>query len=95
MRSWAILLAGPILWAVHFFLLYGIGEFAGEGRSARLAVLALTGLGLALALLLTRLLLRAPDGDPFEQWRTRLALAGLLLGGLAVLWQGLPAVLAR
>ncbi|HMO74850.1 MAG TPA: hypothetical protein PKD99_05035 [Sphingopyxis sp.] len=95
MRSWAILLAGLIVWAVHFFLLYGIGEFAGEGKGPRLAVLAITALALAVVAMLARLLLRAPGGDGFERWRGRLALAGLLLGGLAVLWQGLPALLAR
>ena len=26
MRAWAFLLAGPLVWAAHFFILYGIGS---------------------------------------------------------------------
>ena len=34
MRTWAILLGGLLVWAGHFFALYGIGEFAGSSAGA-------------------------------------------------------------
>lgn len=92
MRGWLILLAGLIVWAAHFFILYGIGEFGGEGTGPRIAVLAITLACLlangGLALLLRRL----PRADDHEHWRARSALGGILLGSIGIVWQALPAL---
>lgn len=94
MRDWLLLLAGLLLWAAHFFLLYGIGEFAGSGTGARLAVGLATLGALAAAGLLLRRTARRGAADPFGNWRRHLSRGGLLLGGLAIIWQALPALLS-
>src|SRR3546814_13618413 len=53
MRTWALMLGGLLIWAAHFFALYGIGEFAGSSAGARatvagLTILALGGVGIAI-----------------------------------------------
>lgn len=95
MRSWAVILSGFLVWAVHFFLLYGIGEFGSDSPVARVAIAVLTGLGLAACALLAWLIARVPRQDRFGRWRTQLARAGLGLGAIGILWQGLPALFAQ
>ena len=92
MRSWLILLGGLLLWALHFFLLYAIGEFGGSGATARIAVGLLTLLLLAADLvLLVSILRRRRTG--FSGWRDQVGALGALLAAVAIVWQGLPALL--
>lgn len=93
MRSWLILLGGLLLWAVHFFLLYGIGEFAGASAASRGAVLLLSGLALGAVGLLARQLLPLDRSDDFTRWRAAVAVGGLALSALAIAWQALPALI--
>lgn len=94
MKSWLILLSGLLIWAAHFFLLYGIGEFVGSGRGARIAV-AVATFGAAGFITATgwRIFAGRP-ADGFAAWRRHLALAGLFLGAVAIVWQSLPALIA-
>ncbi|MDO9367359.1 MAG: hypothetical protein Q7T68_02215 [Sphingopyxis sp.] len=92
MRSWTILLGGLLVWAAHFFALYGIGEFAGASAASRDAVLLISALALAADGLLFRRLLRLPHDDEFGRWRTGVASGGLGLSALAIVWQTLPAL---
>lgn len=94
MQSWAVLLAGLLVWAAHFFALYGIGEFAGAGAGSRASVLVLSALALLADFLLARRLRLRPRGDDFARWRAGVALGGVALSALAVVWQALPAFLA-
>ncbi|WP_326914889.1 hypothetical protein [Sphingopyxis chilensis] len=95
MRTWAILLAGMLLWGLHFFALYGIGEFWGSGAAARVAIGMLSIACLAAMAGLAFEVGRRTRGDGLARWRTRLARGGLLLGAIAVIWQTLPMLLAR
>jgi hypothetical protein len=88
MRSWAILLGGPIVWAVHFFGLYGIAEFAPNIA----LVLALTVICVGAVLFLLQRAVRLPAEDPFTRWRRSVALGGFGLSFVAVIWQALPAL---
>jgi hypothetical protein len=88
MRSWLILLGGLIVWSVHFFGIYGIGEFA----PSRGLVLALTALCIAADLGLLHRSRRLPADEPFLRWRRSVAIGGALLSLVAVGWQGLPAL---
>lgn len=92
MRSWLRMLAGLIVWAVHFFLVYAIGEFAGSAPGWRIVVAALTLAAIALNLTLLARFVRGNGGDGFAQWRTAIAAGGLVIGGIAIAWQGLPAL---
>lgn len=94
MKSWLILLAGLLLWAAHFFLLYGIGEFAGDGRGARIAVGLATIAALGLAATIGWRIGRMDAAAGFVSWRRGVALFGLILGAVAILWQSLPAMIA-
>jgi hypothetical protein len=57
-------------------------------------IAALTGVCLAICALLAAAVMRMPPRDFFGKWRMQLAFAGLGIGALAILWQGLPALLA-
>lgn len=93
MRSWLTLLGGLLVWAVHFFALYGIGEFAGASAASRGAVLLLSALALGAVGLLARRLLPLDRSEDFARWRAGVALGGLVLGALAIAWQALPALI--
>jgi hypothetical protein len=92
MRSWLILLGGLLLWAIHFFALYAIGEFATDGAVARLAVGLLTIIFFVADLLLF-LRIRRRRRNGFSQWRDQVGILGALLAAVAIAWQGLPALL--
>lgn len=92
MRSWLVLLGGLLLWAIHFFALYAIGEFAADGMVARMAVGLLT-LILFFANLLLLLWIRGRRRSGFSRWRDQVGMLGALLAAVAIVWQGLPALL--
>ena len=94
MRSWLILLSGLLIWAVHFFALYLIGEFAGDARLSRATILAASLLCMGIAIWLLIRFRRGVD-DGFDKWRWQTAQAGLMLGLLSVLLQSLPALIAH
>jgi hypothetical protein len=93
MKSWLILLGGPIVWAVHFFGLYGLAEFVSYDGVVLALVLALTVLCVAADLALLRRAVRLPADDSFAGWRRSVAAGGVALSLLAVIWQALPAAI--
>lgn len=93
MRIWMTMLGGLLVWAAHFFALYGIGEFAGVGADSRASVIGLTLLALGVLTFAARRGLRHAAADDLAIWSLRLGQGALLLGALAVLWQAFPAVL--
>lgn len=88
MRSWLILLGGPLVWAVHFFGLYGIGEFAPSIG----AVLILTVVCILANLWLMWRFRRLRVAEAFSGWRRFVAMGGVGLSLVAVVWQSLPAL---
>ena len=94
MRSWVVLLGGLLVWAAHFFALYGIGEFSGASATSRFAILLLSALALLADGVLAWRLLPLPRADDFARWRAGVALGGVALSALAVVWQALPALIA-
>jgi hypothetical protein len=93
MRAWAYMLAGLIIWTVHFFALYIVASIFLTTTIARVLTLVITvGCLAADGWLLWRLnAARKPDG--FDEWMRTLSLAGLGISFVAVLFQGLPALL--
>lgn len=93
MPSWLIMLGGLWVWALHFFALYAIGEFMDEETRARPWVVALTLVALIADGILIAVILKQTPADTFERWRRSIAATAAALSGLAVLWQGLPALI--
>jgi hypothetical protein len=97
MRVWSFLLGGLIVWAAHFFTLYIVASlFPGEDAARWLAItatlVALAAAGGLLVLSLARM--RREGTDDLQQWMGGFAAAGCGLALVAVVYQGLPAVLA-
>ncbi|MES2904274.1 MAG: hypothetical protein V4696_08830 [Pseudomonadota bacterium] len=96
MRFWRNLLDGLILWTAHFFAILIIASLWPGTLLARILVLMATILALAIAgwhsMLVLRNMRAAPDD--FTRWSGGLALLGYALAGTAILYQGLPSLLA-
>lgn len=98
MHTWRFLLAGMLVWTVHFFGAYILASIFPERAivaRALAAVLTLACLA-ALAWLMRRSLAAIPqEGDELSGWAARLA---TLLGAIAlvaVLWQAFPILFVR
>ncbi len=93
MRAWAYMLGGMIVWTVHFFAIYIVASVFLTTTVARMLTLVITLACLAAdAWLILRL--RVPSGgDEFREWMRKLALVGAGISTVAVLWQGLPALI--
>jgi hypothetical protein len=90
MRSWLVLLGGLLVWTVHFFGVYAIGEI--DPRVAW--VIALTLVCLAANVWLLFYVARMRADEHFSRWRRSVAAGGAGLSLVAVVWQSL-AVLAH
>lgn len=97
MHKWRNLLGGLLLWAAHFFAVYIIGSvFPGKKIAAVLALvitLVILAVILTLAIKAFRAVSTMRGGLP--RWMTHLSLLGYLIGGIAVIFQGLPAILLQ
>lgn len=96
MQFWRNLLGGLILWTAHFFAIYIVASFWPGTLLARVLVLMATILALAVAgwraMLVLRNMRTAPDD--FLRWSRGLALLSYALAATAILYQGLPSLLA-
>lgn len=88
MKTWLTLLGGLLVWTVHFFGLYAIGEIAPHAG----LVIGFTVFCLAADIWLLLFIRRLPGDDAFAAWRRSVASIGAGLSLLAVCWQGLPAL---
>lgn len=97
MRAWLILLSGLLIWTGHFFGVYiAASLFPGTGIAKWLTgLLTLIALALLVALGLS-LWTRPPErsDDVLPHWLNRLTLLGGAVAAVAILYQGLPALLA-
>ncbi|RHW16445.1 hypothetical protein D1610_15165 [Sphingomonas gilva] len=95
MRAWLLLLGGLIVWAVHFFGLYIVASvFLTTDTARMLALLVTLACLIADAMLLAAAMRanRAAD-DGTRRWIASLAALGAAISLVAVIWQGLPALL--
>ena len=96
MRSWGLLFGGLLVWAADFFLLYGIASIFLTTPIARILSMVVT-LGALAAdtwLILLGWKHYSSPADNYERWIGWIALLGAAISAVAVLWQGLPAILA-
>ncbi len=95
MRLWLIMLGGLLVWAVHFFALYAVGSIAISGALARIGWASLTAACIAADLVVLVLVIRrsrASKPASFAAWAAGTGTVAALLSIIAVLWQGLPAI---
>lgn len=99
MRRWLFLLAGPMIWTVHFFGVYALASVADVvGRAdavwARGLVGAFSGVCAAACLIVLLAALRPGrrQGDELERFIRSAASIGAATSLVAVLWQGLPSL---
>lgn len=95
MRGWTFLLGGLIVWTVHFFSLYAIASILLTTVYARIASLGVTLLCLGADLILFRHARRGSSADRTERWMRGVALSGLVISAVAIVWQAMPALLVQ
>lgn len=102
MRRWLFMLGGLLIWALHFAGVYAIASVADVVQDAGVpaaralvgaftAVCALAAAGVALA----GLRRRTATLDAQQRFSNSLAVLGGALGVVAILWQGLPALIGH
>ncbi|MCF8709675.1 hypothetical protein [Rhizorhapis sp. SPR117] len=94
MRGWTCLLSGLIVWTVHFFTLYIIASVFLTTPLARILTLFVTLGCLAAVALLFKRVLRSDTLVPLDAWMRAVALCGIGLSAVAIIWQTLPALIA-
>lgn len=94
MRTWALLLSGLIIWTVHFFALYIVASVFLTTPLARWLTLVVTIACLVAVAGAARLARRSARDSAMDDWVRTVALLGLGLSGIAILWQGFPALLS-
>lgn len=96
MRAWLFMLGGLVVWAVHFFSIYIVASIFLTSPIARILTGIVTLACLAADALLLSFALRGGEGkadDGLSHWMRKLAVWGAGLSLIAVVWQGLPALL--
>lgn len=93
MRSWLLLLGGLLVWAFHFFALYAVGSIFLTTDLARVLTIVLTLACLALASVIGLRIRQSRPPDAESRWVRIVALWGVVIGAIAILWQGVVAVL--
>lgn len=97
MRAWLFLLGGMIVWTVQFFSLYTIASVFGSSSFARILTVLITLVCLVADAALLMLAMRSIRGggkDRAGRWIASLAALTAAISFIAVVWQGLPALLA-
>lgn len=93
MPGWRIMVGGLIIWAAHFFTVYIVASVFHSSMLARGLTLLATGAALVAGALLFKRVRKPRIDDPLARWMASLGTLAIGVAMLAVLWQGLPALL--
>lgn len=87
------MLGGLLVWAAHFFALYVLASVFESSMIARVGtgIATLAAVAANVGLLIAARRAEAPDA--FWRWMISLGMLGVGLSLVAVLWQGLPALI--
>jgi hypothetical protein len=94
--KWLLLLGGLLIWAAHFFLLYGFASIFPGNDVARWLTIGATCAAMAANVGIIYLALAAEmagGADALDRWIRTTGFSGALLSFLAVVWQSFPALL--
>lgn len=94
MRAWLFLLGGVLVWAADFFMLYIIVSIFLSTPLTRVLSLIVTLAAVAADawLFWQAWMQHVAADDEYDRWIGRMALLIAAISGIAVLWQGLPAI---
>ena len=93
MREWTILLGGLVIWAAHFFVLYGIASvLPGKPAATGLVLVATLVAAPAAGVILWRAIAGLRKPDPLDRWMAQVGAVGAALSLVAVIWQAVPAI---
>lgn len=95
MRAWAYLLGGLIAWTVHFFASYVVASLFLTSTTARVLTALVTVLCLGASMLLAAAAWRKcrNESEIVRGWMDWTAFLAAAIASVAILWQGLPAIL--
>jgi hypothetical protein len=95
MRTWLILLGGPILWTAHFFALYIIASLLPGTRTAAIFVILATVIAITIAIWATLRAVRSlkVTADDFRRWSLCLSILATAISLVAIVYQGMPALI--
>jgi hypothetical protein len=103
MRAWLLMLGGLLIWAVHFGGVYGIASVFDVISSADAPLSRLSAGALTLASLAANAALfvyvagarKRRKGDAVADWVLSIGALNAAISFVAVLWQGLPAIVGH
>lgn len=93
MPGWRIMLGGLLVWAAHFLAIYILASVFESSTIARIGTGIATLAAVAANIGLVVVARRAEMPDAFARWMVSLGMLGVGLSLVAVLWQGLPALI--
>jgi hypothetical protein len=96
MRAWTILLGGLVVWAAHFFVLYGLASgLPGRPEARWLAIAATLPAIVFDGLVFWKAMGLVSKPDELHRWIGRIGATGAALSLIAVIWQCAPAVIVQ
>lgn len=90
MSAWRTLLAGLVVWLVHFAIVYALPSLDAIGAASPAILMIAHGLATLACLVIVGLLAFAGwrQGPAFQH---RIAALGAAMAGVAIVWQSAPA----
>ncbi len=98
MSAWRTLLAGLVVWLIHFAIVYLLPSLEAIGAAPPASLAILHG-GATLACLAAAIVLalfawkKGRSEEPHAAFRHRIAALGAVVAGVAIVWQAAPALI--
>ena len=95
MLRWLDMLAGPLVWTLHFAIVYGIASISlqASGAVTSEARLAIIIAGVVLAPVIAIIAFWPRRSDSEARFRPVVRMSGAIISIIAIVWQTLPIIL--